>query len=452
MPSERALRVAVIGAGPSGIYTADALSSPKTGANVSVDVLDRLPTPYGLVRYGVAPDHLKIKSVSEKLRQILERPQVRFVGNVALGRDVTVADLRRFYDAVVYAYGASRDRRLGVPGEDLAGSTSATEFVNWYCGHPDTDIGRYVLDVRSAVVVGVGNVAVDVARILAKTVDELSHTDLHDEVLDVLRDSKVTDVHMLGRRGPAQAKFTTKELRELGELADADVIVRPDELVFDEASEQALKDHKELARNVEVLREWSTRELTGKSRRIHVRFLVKPVEILGTDKVEGVVLERTALDGKGGVTGTGETETLPCQMVFRSVGYSGEAAEGVPFDDRTGVIPNEAGRVLRDGAVAVGEYTSGWIKRGPTGVIGTNRSDAAETVVSLLADAETLPQAAEPEPEAFPKWLAENGVRAVLYEHWEQIDAAERALGEASGRTRVKIPRLEDLLAAAHGA
>jgi ferredoxin--NADP+ reductase len=441
-----AVRVAVIGSGPSGLYTADELSKHDA---VSVDVLDRLPCPYGLLRYGVAPDHLKMKSLEITLRKILERPRVRFLGGVELGSGITVDELRNYYDAVVYATGSSVDRRLSIPGEDLPGSFSATEFVAWYCGHPDAEVNAFTLDAHSVVVVGVGNVAVDVARILAKTAEELSATDMPDHVLKVLNASTVSDIHIVGRRGPAQAKFTTKELRELGDLAGADVVVDPAELVLDQASKEVVETNKVVRRNLEALQEWSTRPLRGRVRRIHLRFLLSPVVVLGTTQVEAVQCERNTPDGSGGVVGTGEMLTVPAQLLLRSVGYRGAPLPGVPFDERSGVIPHLTGRVQRNGCTATGEYVVGWIKRGPTGVIGTNKGDAKETVEQLLADLGTLPRAPHREPEAIIDMLAQRGVGVVTWAGWEAIDAAERALGAMAGRARIKIADRAALLIAA---
>ncbi|MGB8963498.1 MAG: FAD-dependent oxidoreductase [Pseudonocardiaceae bacterium] len=443
------VRVAVIGSGPAGLYAADELSKHDA---VSVDVVDRLPCPYGLLRYGVAPDHLKMKSLETTLRKILERPRVRFLGGVELGAGISVDELREYYDAVVYATGSSVDRRLSIPGEDLPGSFSATEFVAWYCGHPDAEVDAFTLTARSAVVVGVGNVAVDVARILAKTAQELDVTDMPDHVLSVLDKSTVSDIHIVGRRGPAQAKFTTKELRELGELANADVVVDPAELVLDQAGKELVETNKTVRRNVETLQDWSTRSQQGRARRIHLRFLLAPVAVVGAERVEAVQCERNELDGSGGVVGTGKTVTLPAQLLLRSVGYRGMALPGVPFDERSGVIPNMAGRVLRNGSTVTGEYVVGWIKRGPTGVIGTNKGDAKETVEQLLHDLDALPQAAHREPDAIITNLAQRNVGVVTWTGWEAIDAAEQALGVAAGRTRIKITDRAALLIAADQA
>ncbi|MGB8996498.1 MAG: FAD-dependent oxidoreductase [Pseudonocardiaceae bacterium] len=443
------VRVAVIGSGPAGLYAADELSKHDA---VSVDVVDRLPCPYGLLRYGVAPDHLKMKSLETTLRKILERPRVRFLGGVELGAGISVDELREYYDAVVYATGSSVDRRLSIPGEDLPGSFSATEFVAWYCGHPDAEVDAFTLTARSAVVVGVGNVAVDVARILAKTAQELDVTDMPDHVLSVLDKSTVSDIHIVGRRGPAQAKFTTKELRELGELANADVVVDPAELVLDQAGKELVETNKTVRRNVETLQDWSTRSQQGRARRIHLRFLLAPVAVVGAERVEAVQCERNELDGSGGVVGTGKTVTLPAQLLLRSVGYRGMALPGVPFDERSGVIPNMAGRVLRNGSTVTGEYVVGWIKRGPTGVIGTNKGDAKETVEQLLHDLDALPRAAHREPDAIITNLAQRNVGVVTWAGWEAIDAAEQALGVAAGRTRIKITDRAALLIAADQA
>ncbi len=409
-------------------------------------MIDRLPCPYGLVRYGVAPDHEKIKSITLALRKVLETDGIRFLGNVDVGKDVSMEELHEHYDAIVVAYGAAIDRRLNIEGEELPGSFSATDFVAWYSGHPDTQIDRFTLDATDVVVVGVGNVAVDVARILAKTAEDLRPTDLPDHVLDVLHASHVTDIHMLGRRGPAQAKFTTKELRELGELANADIVVDPEELVLDEASEQTIATDANQRRNLEILRRWAEERPSGKPRRIHLRFLLRPTALLGAGRVDGVEVERTVLDGTGNVRGTGVLETIPAQMVLRSVGYRGQGLAGLPFNERSGTIPHDAGRVMHDGKPVPGEYVAGWIKRGPTGVIGTNKSDASETISSLIADAPALQRAAIRDPEALLKILADRGVDVVDWNGWVGIDEAEIALGKLQGRDRIKIADRELLL------
>jgi ferredoxin/flavodoxin---NADP+ reductase len=428
------------------VYAAEAL---LRSGDVSIDVLDRLPCPYGLVRYGVAPDHAKIRSISTALGAILEDPAVRFLGNVDVGVDLSLADLRRHYDAVVLAGGAAVDRRLDIPGEDLPGSYSATDFVAWYNGHPDTPLDAFVLNAHRVAVLGVGNVAVDVVRLLAKTADELRDTDMPDHVLKVLAASAVEDIHMIGRRGPAQAKFTTKELRELGELADADVIVDPVDLELDELSQQLVAEKPAVRRNLDVLREWAARSPAGRSRRLHVRFWLRPVQVLGDVRVSGLALERTRLDAAGGAVGTGETVTTDADMVFRSVGYRGLPMLGLPFDERNGVIPNSAGRVVRDSAPVPGVYVAGWIKRGPTGVIGTNKHDARETVAALVADAPTLEPAPVRDPDAVLSLLAERGVHPVSWAGWRAIDLAEAELGRLQGRDRGRISDRAELLRAA---
>ncbi len=456
------LQVAVVGSGPAGIYTAEALikqvAKLDPPAAVQVDVLDRLPTPYGLVRYGVAPDHPSIRSIADYLRNVLEHDDVQFLGGVHLGDDVTREDLLASYDAVVYATGAMRDRRMGIPGEDLPGSYAATDFVNWYCGHPDAEAGAFILDAESVAVVGVGNVAVDVARILVKDPAELRRTDVPQAVLEALQASKIREVHMIGRRGPAQAKFTTKELRELGELSGVDIVVHSDEIdlgAFDPTGQSAqLADSDRRVRgNLAVIRDWAGRRPggAGAERKLTVRFWLRPVEIQGTERVSGLTAERTRLNEQGKFTGTGEFETIPAQLVFRSVGYQSVPLAGVPFDERSFTVPNADGRVIGpDGAPLPGEYVAGWLKRGPTGVVGTNKSDAAATVRSLLADL-TGPAAgggaapdrsptARPSRDEFVAQLAERGVRPVSYADWLRVEQAEAELGISLGRgERVKI-------------
>jgi ferredoxin--NADP+ reductase len=440
------MRVAVVGAGPAGIYATEALLAL---GDVRVDVYDALPTPFGLVRYGVAPDHLKIKSIERTLRGVLEQPAARFVGNVKVGDDVTVGELRDSYDAVIYAFGAAADRKLGIAGEDLPGSISATDFVAWYSGHPDSAIRDLTLHARSVVVVGVGNVAVDVTRMLAKTDGDLESTDIPRPVLDALRRSAVTDIHVVGRRSAAHAKFTTKELRELGEIGNADVVVDPAELLV---GQEWVEPTAAVRRNLEVLTEWSQREPQGRPRRIHLRFMLRPVTILGRERVEGVVLEHTRFDAAGRLESAGHTETLEAQLVLRSAGYRGLPIPGLPFDATTGTIPNDTGRVLRDGRPAQGEYVAGWVKRGPTGVIGTNRSDAVETVRSLVSDWERQPPALRLEDDDPVERLAAAGVDLVRWDGWLAIEAAEHALGAQHGQARIKLSDRDDLLVASRTA
>jgi ferredoxin--NADP+ reductase len=445
------LQVAVVGSGPSGVYTAQSLVQQSQVPGVRVDVLDRLPCPYGLVRYGVAPDHEKIKSLQNNLRTVLEHERVRFLGAVPVGREgLPAARLRELYHAVVYCVGAAADRRLGVPGEELPGSWSATEFVSWYSAHPDTVSDGFVLGARAAVVIGVGNVAVDVTRILARGAAELSPTDIPQAALATLADSRVREIHMVGRRGPSQARFTTKELRELGGLPDTDVVVDPEELALDPGFADPSGLPAAQRRNVEALRGWAERPPSGGSRRIRLRFFLRPVELLGDGRrVSAVRFERTVPDGRGGVTGTGRYEDIEAQLVLRSVGYRGVPLEGLPFDAERGTVPHLAGRVLRDGLVAPGEYVAGWIKRGPTGVIGTNRPCAKETVTSLLEDAPVLVRREVPDdPLAV---LRTEGLRPVEWTGWQAIERAEAELGASLGRGVVKLPDWQSLMRAARG-
>ncbi|MHC3388865.1 FAD-dependent oxidoreductase [Streptomyces lavendulocolor] len=444
------LRVAVVGSGPSGVYTAQSLVEQTAVPDVRVHVLDRLPCPYGLVRYGVAPDHEKIKSLQNNLRTVLEHERIGFVGNVEVGgHGLTPARLLELYHAVVYCVGAARDRHLGVPGEDLPGSCSATDFVSWYSAHPDAAPDAFVLGARSAVVIGVGNVAVDVARILARGPGELHPTDVPEAALGALAASRVREVHMVGRRGPSQAKFTTKELRELGAMPQARVEVEPADLALDPAYADPAGLPAVNRRNVEVVRAWA--ETTGpepRERVIRLRFFLRPVEVLERGgRAAGVRFERTVPDGAGGVRGTGAYEDIEAQLVLRAVGYRGVPLEGLPFDASRGTVPHAAGRVLRDGVPSAGEYVAGWIKRGPTGVIGTNRPCAKETAGSLLADAPALARrtvAADP-LATLRAW----GHRPVEWPGWLSIEQAEAALGHTLGRGSVKIPDWSGLLAAA---
>src|SRR5579859_4108482 len=425
------LRVAVVGSGPAGFYAAGALLSADVP--VEVDMIERLPTPWGLVRLGVAPDHPKLKTVSRAFERIAEQPGFRFFGNVEIGRDLKHEDLLQLYDAVVYAVGAQTDRRLGIPGEDLPGSWAATEFVAWYNGHPDYQDLQFDLNVERAIVIGNGNVAVDIARMLALTPEELAPTDTTDAAIAAIGSSPIEEIVMLGRRGPAQAAFTPPELAELGELAGADVIVDPADLEGAEATDT----HSE--RNLELLHEFAARTPSGKPRRLVLRFFRSPVAILGDERVEAIELVRNTLDADQRAVPTDEHETLECGLVFRSVGYRGVALPGVPFDERSGTIPNEGGRV------APGVYVAGWIKRGPTGVIGTNKKDATETVELLLADLTQPKGASADDVDAL---LDERGVRRVVYAGWLSIDQVEQAAGAKLGRHRVKLCTWDELLAA----
>ncbi|MER5553674.1 FAD-dependent oxidoreductase [Streptomyces sp. NPDC002793] len=454
------LRVAVVGSGPSGVYTAQALLRQTRVPEVRVHVLDRLPTPYGLVRYGVAPDHEKIKSLQSSLRAVLEDERITFVGHVEVGGagGLSPARLKELYHAVVYCVGAAADRPLAVPGEGLPGSFSATEFVSWYSAHPDAAVDGFPLLARSAVVVGVGNVAVDVARILARGAAELRGTDVPRAALDALGASRVREVHIIGRRGPSQARFTTKELRELGTLPRAGVVVDGTDLALDPAYAGTAEDPGAalpavVRRNLDVLRGWAADPPSGaadRERRIRLRFFLRPVELLERDgRVAGVRFARTAPDGAGGVRDTGTYEDIEAQLVLRAVGYRGTPLPGLPFDPVRGTVPHLAGRVTRDGTVSPGEYVAGWIKRGPTGVIGSNRSCAKETVASLIEDASLL---AGREVATDPLGaLRAQGLRPVEWDGWLAIERAETALGRSLGRGRVKIPDWSGLLDAARG-
>ena len=438
------LHVAVVGAGPAGFYAADALLRNEDPA-VRVDLLDRLPTPWGLVRLGVAPDHENIKAVSRAFEKTAARPGFRFFGNVEVGSTVSHGELLELYDAVCYTVGAQTDRRLGIPGEDLPGSWAATEFVAWYNGHPDYQDRVFDLSHERAVVVGNGNVAIDCARMLALTAEELAPTDTTLEAIRALVGAGCREILMLGRRGPVQAAFTPPELKELGELAGADVIVDPADLELDEASKRELEADRERARrNFELLQEYAARPAAGKPRRIVLRFRVSPLAILGDGKVEAVELVRNELvevDGRIVARPTGETEVVPAGLVLRSVGYRGIPLEGVPFDERSGTIPNLDGRV--EGAERT--YVAGWIKRGPSGVIGTNKKDAAETVAALLEDARAGALHAG-DPGDLAALLDAKGAEYVDHAGWQAIDAAERAAGEPLGRPRVKLTGRRELL------
>jgi ferredoxin--NADP+ reductase len=452
--TDNPLRVAIVGSGPAGFYAAEALLKRE---GVEVDVFDRLPTPYGLVRLGVAPDHPKIKSVIRIYEKTAAQPGFRFFGNVNVGGDVSIAELAERYHAVVYAYGAETDRHLGIPGEDLPGSHPATAFVAWYNGHPDYAGAEFDLSHERAVVVGNGNVAMDVARMLALTQEELATTDTADHAIEALGRSNVREIVVLGRRGPAQAAFTNPEVKELGEMVDADCIVDPAEVELDPTSAAYLESEasdKTHRVNVDILREFASRqpESLGKRKRIVLRFLCSPVEIQGEGKVERVVIGRNRLeaehDGRIRAVDTGERETIEAGLLLRSVGYKGVPLENLPFDEGRGTIPNENGRVLdpETGGQMAGHYVVGWIKRGPSGVIGTNKKDAQDTVASVLED---LDAGRIPQREArgdVTDLLAERDVEFVSFAGWQAIDRAEVSRGEPQGRPRVKFTSVAEML------
>ena len=453
------LRVAIVGSGPAGFYAAGHLLKSKSHPDlcVQVDMFDRLPTPWGLVRAGVAPDHPNIKAVSRVYEKTAAHPEFRFYGNVELGRDLSPDDLISRYHAVIYAVGAQTDRQMGIPGEDLPGSWAATEFVAWYNGHPDYRDLEFDLSAERAVVVGNGNVAADVARMLALTRDELAQTDVADHALEVMAESNVKEIVVLGRRGPAQAAFTNPELLELGDMTDADVFVDPGDAELDPLSKAFIESeaaHTTAKKNVEILGGYAKREPLGKRRRIVLRFLVSPVEILGSERVEGIRFVHNELvegdDGAIRPRPTDLAEELACGLVFRSIGYRGTRVPGVPFDETRCVIPNEHGRILE----RTGEYAVGWIKRGPTGIIGTNKRDAQETVDTLLEDLDSdrLGAPADPDRDSMEALLAERQPDAVSYAGWEAVDRVEREAGEPHGRPRVKLCSFEELLEAAKDA
>jgi ferredoxin/flavodoxin---NADP+ reductase len=453
------LRVAIVGAGPTGFYAADHLLR-QPGLTAEIDMFDRLPTPFGLVRFGVAPDHQKIKSVTAAFDKIAADPHVRFYGNVEFGKHVTVDDLRRHYHQIMYCTGAQTDRRMGIPGEDLVGSHPATQFVGWYNGHPDDRDQRYDLSVERAAVIGVGNVAVDVARILCRTPEELATTDIAEHALDALRRSRIREVYLIGRRGPAQAAFTTPEIKELGELAEADIVVPADEAELDDLSRESLERTKDRStiKKVEIIKSYANRPRTRKPRLLTLRFLQSPVELLGNAAGEVTAIRLVCNQLVATATGTlqakatDHTEVLPVGIVFRSVGYRGVPLPGVPFNESWGVILNDKGRVLEPTTKqpVTGEYTSGWIKRGPSGVIGTNKPDAAETVVCMmqdLADSRVLTPA-DPRPESVDRLIAERQPRHFSYADWQRLNELEVSKGRPAGRPRVKLTTIEEMTAA----
>jgi ferredoxin/flavodoxin---NADP+ reductase len=452
---ERPLRAAVIGAGPSGFYAAAALLKEQSHT-VTVDMFNRLVAPHGLVRYGVAPDHQNIKAVAKTYGRTAAEPGYRYFGNVRFGTDVTHDDICRHYDIIVYATGAQSDRRLNVPGEDLPNSLSATEFVAWYNGHPDFPNLNPDLSGEAAVVVGVGNVAMDVARILAKSADELKGTDITDYALEALSRSNIKDIYIVARRGPAQVKFTNAEVREMGHLELADPIVLDGELRLDRASSASIEGDTAMQKNLDYLRAYAEIGDTGKPRRVHFRFLLSPVEIIGENgRIVAVKMEknqlRTATGSDITASGTGVFETIPANLVLRSVGYKGVALPGVPYDARRGIIPNDLGRVVDPATdkVVRGEYVVGWAKRGPTGVIGTNKPDAVDSINSLFEDLQKgkLAPCDDPNPNAILELLDGRGIRYVTADEWRKIDAAEVAAGKEQGKPRVKLVQPDEMLA-----
>ena len=439
------LRLAIVGAGPAGIYAADILLKHERSLEVSIDLFDSLPAPYGLVRYGVAPDHPHIKSIITALREVLDSGDIRIFGNVRYGTDITLDDLKRHYNAVIFATGAIRDAALDIPGIDLAGSYGAAAFVSWFDGHPDVS-REWPLEASSIAVVGNGNVALDVSRMLVKHPEDLLSTEIPENVHAALAASPVTDVHVFGRRGPMQVKFTPLELRELGKLRDVDVMVHDEDFVYDDAARAAIASNKQLFVIDKVFTQWRARDTGEASRRLHLHFYAKPVEVLGEDgRVVGYRYERTRSDGAGGVVGTGEFREVAVQAVYRAVGYFGTPLDGIPFDERRGVIPNHEGRVLGDdNAVVPGVFATGWIKRGPVGLIGHTKSDAMETIKHVLNGQSGWWSPVEPDEQAIVDLLDGRDVLYTNLDGWYRLDAHEQSLGVPHGRARIKVvPRDE---------
>ncbi|VXB75211.1 FAD-dependent oxidoreductase [Citricoccus sp. K5] len=459
----RPLRLAIIGAGPAGVYTADLLTKAERDFEVSIDLFDRYPAPYGLIRYGVAPDHPRIKGIVKALHKVMDRGDIRFIGGVDFGADLTLEDLREHYDAIVFSTGAVRDADLSVPGVDLEGSFGGADFVSWYDGHPDVP-RQWPLTAKEVAVIGNGNVALDVARMLSKHADDLLVTEIPENVYEGLKSSPVTDVHVFGRRGPAQVKFTPLELRELAHSKDVDIVLYPEDFEFDEASEQLAATNNQVKTMVGTLTNWLVEDQdSGASRRLHLHFLQQPVEILageGDDagQVAGLRMERMELDGTGNVKGTGEYIDYPVQAVYRAIGYHGSPVPGLGYDERKGVIPNDAGRILDEhGAPVPGLYASGWIKRGPVGLIGHTKGDALETIGCMLEDQPDLWSAANPDEQAVLDLLESRGIEYTTWEGWLKLDEHELGLGAtATGsgpvqRERVKVVPREDMTRISRG-
>ena len=445
------LRLEIVGAGPAGIYAADLIiKSELRDFDVSIDLFDLLPAPYGLVRYGVAPDHPRIKGIIRALYEVLDRGDIRFFGNVEYGKDISLDDLKTHYNAVIFSTGAVKDANLNIPGIDLEGSFGAAAFVNWYDAHPDFE-RSWDLSAKEIAVLGNGNVALDVARVLAKPADAMLSTDIPDNVYQGLRASKATDVHVFGRRGPAQVKFSPLELREAVHIEDVDTIVHDEDFQYDQGSQEAIDSNNQTRVMVKTLEDLRGNEVTGAKRRLHLHFFSAPVEILEKDgKVAGIKIERTKLDGTGNVKPTGEFREFPIQAVYRAVGYFGSELSEVPFDEKAGVIPNDKGRVLdSDGKHIQGIYATGWIKRGPVGLIGHTKSDAIETIAQIIEDKNNWWSPASPSEESITELLTSRKIEFVGWPEWLRIDAEEKRLGEAQERERIKLVEREDFLAVA---
>lgn len=445
----RSIRVAVVGAGPAGIYAADILTREHDQAHV--DVFERLPAPYGLVRYGVAPDHPRIKEIIKALRRVLDNERIRFFGNVDYGNDIKLEELRRYYDAVIFATGAMADRPLDIPGIDLPQSYGAADFVSWYAGHPDVP-REWPLDAQSVAVVGAGNVALDVARMLAKPADEQLTTEIADNVYQGLKANKATEVHVFARRGPAHIKFSPMELRELSHSPSVDVLVEESGFEIDDAGQAEISAHKATKLVVDTLLKYLEAEPTGAPHQIHIHMMQNPVEVVGADgRVVAIRTERTEYNGDGSVRGTGEFVDTPVQAVYRAVGYLSSALPDVPFDEANGVIPNEGGRVAVDGTPLTGLYVTGWIKRGPVGLIGHTKSDAKETIEHLLSDVDSLQAPEVADPEAIVEHLTARGVEFTTEAGWALLDAHEMSLGEPHGRERIKVVPRDEMIRISRG-
>jgi ferredoxin--NADP+ reductase len=447
--AERPLRVAIVGSGPSGFYAAESLF--KFDCKVKVDMFDRLPAPFGLVRYGVAPDHPKIKNVIKVYEKVAERPEFSFIGNVNVGETISIQEMKRFYDAIIIATGAETDRKLGIEGEDLIGSYASTQFVGWYNGHPDFQDLTFDFSTEVAVVIGQGNVAMDVCRILLKTADELKNTDITQHALDALATSKIKEVHCFGRRGPVQAAFTPIEIREFGELADCYTVISPKHFDLNEASKKELEDPANSVRkkNYEILLELGKMSPEGKKKKFVLHFCNSPIEIRGKGRVQKVVFEKNNLIGEPNqqkVRGTGVTNTFDCGLVFRSIGYLGVPIKGLPFHSSSGTITNQRGRIMDSEQIYTGLYVTGWIKRGATGIIGTNKMDSDETVHSLHEDLSLLNACPEPSTEAVLAFLKTKEIRPVSFTDWKKIDAAEIERGKPLGKPREKFVRTSGML------
>ncbi|MEL0319511.1 MAG: FAD-dependent oxidoreductase [Aquiluna sp.] len=441
------LRLAVIGAGPAGIYASDLILKAERDFDVSIDLFDLLPAPYGLVRYGVAPDHPRIKGIIRALFEVLDRGDIRFFGNVKYGVDITLDDLKQHYNAVIFATGAIKDADLNIPGADLEGSFGAADFVNWYDAHPDFPL-EWPLEAKEVAVIGNGNVALDVARILVKRPDDLLSTDIPGHVYEGLRESPVTDVHVFGRRGPAQVKFSPLELREALHVEGVQAIVYDEDFKYDEGSQEAIDSNNQIRVMVKTLEDLRENPAEPQERRLHLHFFSSPQEILGTDgKVSAIRFERTELDGTGRVKGTGEVREFPVQAVYRAVGYFGSELDGIPFNGAEGVIANAEGRVLdASGSHIPGVYCTGWIKRGPVGLIGHTKADAIETIGHLIADKDSWWQPAKPQESAIEETLSSRGVDFMEWPGWLNVDSEEKRLGQLSGRERLKLHNRAQML------